>query len=378
MLFPLPDFLNVARTHRPAWPRIRLAIQTTAAALLAYAGATYFVLPQGYWAVMTAMLVVQSNIGASLGLAMDRLLATVLGAAVGGGIVVLFGIAPSLTPVLLGAAVLLLAYVATFRASLRLAPVTAAIVILADPHYGSPLHSAANRVLEIGLGAAIAVAVSLLVFPSRAQKVLTAHVGRALPAIGEYLAKTIDTALGTADNGNALLTLGAQIRSMLATGNTLSDEMRREQTGHVAGGQADGAAIMRALRRLWYTSVHAGRAARMPLPQPALDLLAAPLVDLRDAVVVYVEALGSAYTGDSAIPDRARLEAALDAIDAAMNTLRQSGVARLLSTDDVVRVFAFTFALSQLDRNLYDLAERWAELRGEPRAPAETAPEIVA
>lgn len=368
MPLSLPDLVNLARAHRPAWPRVRLTIQTTAAALLAYAGATYFALPQGYWAVMTAMLVVQSNIGASLGLAMDRLLATVLGATVGGGIVVLFGIAPSLTPVLLGAAVLPLAYVATFRAPLRLAPVTAAIVILADPHYGSALHSAANRVLEIGLGAAIAVAVSLLLFPSRAQKVLTAHVGRALPAIGEYLAKTIDTALGRADNGNALLMLGTQIRAMLATAKTLSDEMRREQTGHVAGGQADGAAILRALRRLWYTSVHAGRAARIPLPQAALDLLAAPLVDLRGAVATYVEALGSAYAGDGAVPDRAPVEAALDAIDAAMDTLRQSGVAKSLSTDDVVRVFAFTFALSQLDRNLCDLADHCVELRGEPRA----------
>ena len=74
---------------------------------------------------------------------------------------------------------------------------------------------------------------------------------------------------------------------------------------------------------------------------------------------------------------RAAIEAALDAIDTAMDTLRQSGVARSLSTDDVVRVFAFTFALSQLDRNLCDLADRCAELRGEPRAPDEKAPEIV-
>lgn len=377
MPLSLPDFMKAARAHRPAWPHVRLAIQTSAAALLAYAGATYFALPQGYWAVMTAILVVQSNVGASLGLAMDRLLATLLGAAVGGGIVAVFGIAPSLTPVLLGGAILLLAYVATLRASLRLAPVTAAIVILADPHYGSPLHSAVNRVLEIGLGAAVAVAVSLLVFPSRAQKVMTAHIGGALPVVGEYLAAALDAALGRANDGNVLLTLGAQIRAMLIAGNTLSNEMRREQMGYIAGSHADGAAILRALRRLWYTSVHAGRAVRVPLPKSTLDLLTAPFVDLRGAVVTYLEALGSAYAGDGAVPDHAPVDAALDALDAAMDTIRQTGIARSLSTDDVARLFTFTFALRQLGRNLHDLADRCAELRGELRAPAETEPEIV-
>jgi len=51
------------------WPRLRQAVQTTVAACLAYAAAELVNAPQGFWAVMTAILVTQANVGASLGLA---------------------------------------------------------------------------------------------------------------------------------------------------------------------------------------------------------------------------------------------------------------------------------------------------------------------
>ena len=104
---------------RPGWPQARQALQTMVAAIAAYLVAEYFALPQGYWSVMTAILVVQASVGAALGLAIDRLLATILGGAIGGILVALFGEAR--LP-LLAIAVLLLSYVATLRSSLRLAP----------------------------------------------------------------------------------------------------------------------------------------------------------------------------------------------------------------------------------------------------------------
>ncbi|MGH6962054.1 MAG: FUSC family protein, partial [Dongiaceae bacterium] len=158
-----------AHTGLPAaWPQLRQAIQTAFAAVVAYAIAAWFALPQNYWAVMTAILVVQASIGASLGLALDRLLATLLGAAVGAALVALFGTAHLVAAASLFVAVLLLAFLASRRASLRLAPVTAAIVILSDPSHGEPVMAAAHRVIEIGLGSLVALATTLLLFPSRA------------------------------------------------------------------------------------------------------------------------------------------------------------------------------------------------------------------
>ena len=85
------DSLDRPHTIGPAagarcWPRLRQAIQTTVAACLAYVVAELLGLPQGFWAVMTAILVTQANVGASLGLAVDRLLGSLLGVVVGGGV----------------------------------------------------------------------------------------------------------------------------------------------------------------------------------------------------------------------------------------------------------------------------------------------------
>lgn len=46
------------------WPRLRLAIQTTIAACLSYVIVDALGMPQGFWAVMTAILVTQANVGA--------------------------------------------------------------------------------------------------------------------------------------------------------------------------------------------------------------------------------------------------------------------------------------------------------------------------
>jgi uncharacterized membrane protein YccC len=68
----LSNIANWTGAWRESWPRMRQAIQTAVAACLAYAAADLLDLPQGFWAVMTAILVTQANVGWSLGLAIDR------------------------------------------------------------------------------------------------------------------------------------------------------------------------------------------------------------------------------------------------------------------------------------------------------------------
>jgi uncharacterized membrane protein YccC len=342
------------------WPRVRQAIQTTVAAVAAYLVATYFALPQGYWSVMTAILVVQASVGGSLGLAIDRLLATVLGAAIGGVLVAVFGEArlPLLT-----VSVLTLTFLATLRGSLRLAPVTAAVVILGDPHFGSPLASALNRVIEIGIGALIAMLTSLLLFPSRAGAALAEHVGRTLPLFAGHLVDTIDAALGKERAEDDILRLNAKVRAALTAGESLVAEARRERAGRIAD-HADPAAVMRTMRRLWYTLAMAARAARSPLPAEAAITLASSLREVSDAAGDAIGKLGTAYTGETPRPDMARVQSALQSFDAAMADLRRSGALRPMGTDDAARIFAFAFALGQLSQNLKDLGDRYGDLVG--------------
>jgi uncharacterized membrane protein YccC len=330
------------------------------AAVLAYLGATYFELPQGYWSVMTAILVVQSSVGASLGLAFDRLLATVLGAALGGLLVAVFG---DLKVPLLVLSVALLAYLATYRPSLRLAPVTAAIVILSDPHYGSAITAAVHRVLEIGIGATIAILVSLVLFPSRAGAALANHVAKSLPIFATHLAGTIDAALGKLRTEDDILALNAKARAALNSAEGLVSEARRELAGHVAD-HADPAAVQRTLRRLWYTLAMASRAARTPLPTEVAMLLAPALRDVSSAAQDVIAQLAVTYGGEAVMPDVARLQTALTGFDAAMASVRQSGALRPMSTEDAARIFALAFALGQLPENLKDLLDRYRDLTG--------------
>lgn len=346
------------------WPRIRQAIQTTVAAVAAYGLATSLSLPQGYWAVVTAMLVVQTSVGASLGLAIDRLLATLLGAAVGGALLAGFGDSARLIMPLLAVSVGGLTYLAAQRPSLRLAPVTAVIVILADLQSGgSPLASAATRVLEIGIGAVIALIVALFLFPSRAGQALCMQLGRLLPVFAEHLRGTIDVALGGTRTEADFIALNARARAGFGTTEALAGEARREIAGRVAD-HADPAAAVRTMRRLWYTLMMAARAARQPLPPLALNVLAPSLSGLRDAACSAIESLGAAYRGEGTFPDLAGLEGALAALNAAIDTLRQSGVMKDMATDDVAQIFSLSFALGQTGQNVRDLADRYADLQG--------------
>ena len=61
----------------------RFAVRLMTSALVAHVLVHLLGLPQGYWAVITAIIVTQSNVGGSLKAARDRLLATLLGALCG-------------------------------------------------------------------------------------------------------------------------------------------------------------------------------------------------------------------------------------------------------------------------------------------------------
>jgi uncharacterized membrane protein YccC len=157
---------SLAYHHARLWLVLRMMVSTT----LAYAVATALRLPQGYWAVLTAIIVTQNSVGGSLKAAIDRLVGSICGALVGALAAVLL---PAHTPtapglVLVGAVtplVLLTAYAPHYR----IAPVTAVIVLLSsDAATLGPLGYALDRVLEITLGSVVGVAVSVPIAPARA------------------------------------------------------------------------------------------------------------------------------------------------------------------------------------------------------------------
>lgn len=354
------DVSSLVGSREEAWPRLRQAIQTTVAASVSYFLVDAMGLTQGFWAVMTAILVTQANVGASLGLAIDRLFGSLIGVLVGGAVAVALADVHELKFAGLAVTVLVLAFFAARRPSLRIACVTAAIVILGDPKLGPPITSAEYRMVEVAIGTIVAIATTLIVLPSRAGPAFAEHVTRSLAPIFQLLDEVLGAALGTPLDSEQVSAQAARIRASFVTGDNLAKEARVEVAGFLAD-SPDPDAMLRTLRRLWHTEIMLLRAVAQPLPGPAIDKLGSEIEAMRAALRGVAKQLDASDSGYQR-PDLSGVETALASIEHQLAEMRARGEMRALTMDEVIRLMAFDFALGQLRLNLRDLAERVPEL----------------
>ena len=169
----------------------------TVASLLAYLAATALGLLDGYWAVMTCLVIMPNTLGGTLNAAVDRLLGTAAGAALGA--LGLWVQTRHGTPegLMLFAMVLPLALLAAANQRFRLAPMTAALVLLVVPDHGDSFKVALDRIADITVGGVIATATALFVLPDYGSQSVRRHAATALTALGtlagRLLARSQDT-----------------------------------------------------------------------------------------------------------------------------------------------------------------------------------------
>jgi hypothetical protein len=130
---------------------LRLCFRMTVAGLLAYVLAELFLLPRGYWAVFSAIIIVQASVGGSVKATMDRVIGTIGGAVAGGAAGYLL---PHESVLSLGVALIIALVPLTLVAALwphyRIAPLTAVIVLLTSGAQQLVLlESAFYRVVEL-------------------------------------------------------------------------------------------------------------------------------------------------------------------------------------------------------------------------------------
>ncbi len=264
------------------WPpcldlaHLRLAARATIAALLAYGIAYALDLPKGYWAVLSAILVVQSSLGASVAVALDRGLGTVAGGIIGVALAMIAGPSQNLTVLLLAVGTLATALLAAYRPSFKLAPVTVVVVMLADPTHAQPLISGLQRVFEIALGGVVGILCALLVFPTRAMFLLFPHAADAIDASAALLEEGGRGLLdGTLDPAQ-VDRLNAKARATLRAADVRVAEARRERAGRLSS-SADATPVVRLCRRLWHSVIILMRVADQPLPATLSDPVRASL-----------------------------------------------------------------------------------------------------
>jgi uncharacterized membrane protein YgaE (UPF0421/DUF939 family) len=141
--------------------RFELAIATAIAGIVCLYLARLLRLPQGYWAAISAFIVLQSNVAATLSAARNRLVGTAIGAVIGAIFVRYVGTNPGW----LGLAVLITVLICQgfgLEESYRLACVTVAIILLINSAHSAWV-TAGYRFLEVALGIVVAVVIAGIV-----------------------------------------------------------------------------------------------------------------------------------------------------------------------------------------------------------------------
>ncbi len=141
------------------WPH---AAQLGAAVVIAWGASALLHLPEGFWAVMSALIVLRPTAGATLGAGWDRVRGTVAGTLIGLAGIGLRHVPGTEGPLATLAIVVLLAAAGALVPWLRSAPITALIVLgSAGAAHHSALQVAALRATEIGIGIATGALLSL-------------------------------------------------------------------------------------------------------------------------------------------------------------------------------------------------------------------------
>jgi uncharacterized membrane protein YccC len=155
-----------ARMKLWAWdeknlPSIAHAIRTAVAATASVMFARLVQMPGAYWAAIATLVVMQSTLGATLTLSLERIVATAVGASVGALEANYFAanlVAFALAILLIG----LLSFAFRLeKTAYRYASITLAIIVLI-PRSAPPWTIALHRFLEVSVGIIVALAVVAL------------------------------------------------------------------------------------------------------------------------------------------------------------------------------------------------------------------------
>jgi gas vesicle protein len=330
------------------------------AVLASYGVTSLLNLPQGYWAVFTTLIVMQGSVGGTVGASIDRLYGTVLGAAVGGFAAWARPQTPEGLALALVVACGLTGFIAAVRPKLRIAPVTAAILLLTATGKLGPFAAALDRTIEIGVGGVIGVLAALLIFPAKAQATVAARIRTTLDLLQQLLshhADRLNRAHLTAGPDPVDLTpLHARLRAALAGVEAAMTDAERERNARL-GDHRMSAALPRTLWRVRNDAVSIGRTLAKPWPEALSTRFGPGARAMLDAEIAFLAACDRALAQDTTV-DRDGMDDAHASFQAALASFRQAHLTHDLTFDAIGGVFGLAFGLESLFGNLGDLADR--------------------
>ena len=344
-------------------PEARQTVRVMAGTALCFLIYRALNLPQGYWAVFTVVIVMQASIGGTLSASVDRAEGTAFGAVVGA---IALWLHPK-TPIGLGSAMTICvgvtAFAAAVRPSLKVAPVTAVIMLISPVGAAiGPFSAALYRVLEIVIGGVVGVGATLLIFPARSITAVVAKAKEALTLMADVLDGYAGDLSGrAAEAGHEAVHM--RIRNALNAVETALADADRERFSRL-GEHPHSQALPRTLWRVRGDLISVSRALG-PLPDAVALVIAPATQGLIACEAAFMRRCGEALLAKTTV-NRAGRGEALQAFEAAIGDLRRSRLTHDLNFDAVGHVFGLGFALESLHRNLSDLADRIDEAAASP------------
>jgi uncharacterized membrane protein YccC len=336
--------LRVENKEKPgilSWERQRLLIhaaKTALAAALCWWLALRFGLHDGYWGSISAIIVLQSNMGATVNASRDRILGTLIGALLGFSFS-LFGVLPWNYILAVLAAVIVCGLLG-LRSSSRLAGVTITIVMLVEKA-GSRRDLALDRVSEVLLGIVVALAVTTLVFPDRARLRLRDGLAQEFLVLGAFFEAILQGFRGTHAENLALLRDDAL--AMLRGNNQFLQAARNEPSGGPGWREGLGTlsqfgrSLFDAMVALEFSVKDANEYGYAQQLEPALGQLA------RDIRTGFQHVAGCIHEWRFNVPPQMNLEARMTAV-------RPKGMR--FSQAEILRAYAVQLHLKQIARLL--------------------------
>jgi uncharacterized membrane protein YccC len=331
-----------------SWEHQRLLIhaaKTALAAGLCWWIALRFGWHDGYWGSISAIIVLQSNVGSTVSASRDRMLGTLIGALFGFAST-LFGTLPWNYVIALIAAVIVCGLLG-LRNSSRLAGVTITIVMLVKSE-GSHWTIALDRVGQVLLGIIMALVVSTLVFPDRARLRLRDGLAQEFLVLGMLFEAILQGFRGVP--AEHLQVLREDALALLEGNNQLMDAARNEPSG--TGWREGlsmlaqfGRSIFDALAALEIAVKDSCEDAYAQQLEPALGQLA---IDIRSGFN-YVARCIHDWRFHVA-PPGLNLEEDIAQLEARMNEVRHTG--SQFSQAEILRAYAVQLHLKQIARLL--------------------------
>lgn len=355
---------------------VRVAIRATIAAVLSFALAMAFELPQPYWSVIASLLVIQATVGASLQSSLDWLIGTIGGAIYGSIVGWLIPYEDAYAAAIsLMVALAPLAFLAAINGRYRIAPVTAVVALIVPR--GPDVDAVAftlERTAEIGIGALVAVAVALLVLPARAHGLLAEAASRVLEALARLLPELAARTVTTGKDDAKALAAFADVREKMAALDAAAEEARRERQIRLTD-DPDPDALVWAVIRTRNDAIVLFRATSRPLPAPIAAAFGPIIGAAADAAAAHIREAAAAFSSRRSPPAPDTFGEARQAYAAKIEALRASGEIRAFPTDVVEQLFSLAFALDQLHNDLMELCRQCSAYARPPVIPPRAEPE---